>query len=400
VTSIFKRAGRKGVTLKYRDAKGRDRFKAFPTRAIAEDHAVTLRAKPDPGQRITLTAYTEKWLTHMESRLRAGPLAGYKLAMRKHVVPTLGHLRLTEVGRGHIKDLMATKLTEGLSRRTASNIHAVLHNCLAEAIEDGYLHANPAASRRGRGLGLTRIERTTNMKAMDGAQLRAFIEAAAKVRPDRVLLFRLLAFTGLRLGEALALRWEDVDQAGKTLRIERGVTRCRVGPPKTPTSIRDVALAPGLLDDLAQLDTASKAAALKSGRKRHPYIFPSRSGGPLHHGRIDQDFKVALAGARLPQHLTPHCLRHTFASLHLQAGESVYWVSRQLGHASIKITVDVYGRWLPPGNLEAAARLEAAVSPTVTIGRGGKVAAVTDLSLEHGDNGAVYTPKRRRKAPG
>lgn len=364
MTSIFKRRGRKGVTLKYRDAQGKDRFRAFPTRAAAEEHAITLRGKPDPGQKITLKDYAAKWLVHMEGRLRPGPMLGYRLIVNNHLVPALGHLRLADLTRAHVKDLMAGKQAAGLSRRTASNIHSVLHNLLAEAIEDGYLFANPAASRRGRSLGLTQKERSGNVKAMDEAQLRGFLQATARSLPDRALLFRLLAFTGLRLGEALALRWEDVDQAGKHLSVRRSWSRRRIQEPKTHTSLRDVALAPGLLEELAHADAGTKARALAAGGPRPPWIFTSRAGGPAHHGRIDADFKIALAGAGLSSHFTPHCLRHTFASLHLQAGESIYWVSRQLGHASIRITVDLYGRWLPPGNLEAAARLELAVAPT------------------------------------
>jgi integrase len=299
----------------------------------------------------------------MEGRLRRGSFTGYRLALQNHILPRLGHLHLTDLARVHVKDLLAEKQTAGLSRRTISNLHAVLHNCLAEAIEDGYLTANPAASRRGRGLGMTREERSANIKAMDRDQLRAFLTATDATIPARALLFRLLALTGLRLGEALALRWEDVDRTASMLRIERAVSRGRVGPPKTLKGVRDVALAPGLLEGLKAWDVAAKAKALQAAEPRAPWIFASRSGSPGHHGRVDQDFKVALAAAKLSQHFTPHCLRHTFASLHLQAGESIYWVSRQLGHASIKITVDVYGRWLPPGNLEGAGRLEAALSP-------------------------------------
>lgn len=386
MTSIFRRKGRAGFTLKYRDAKGKDRFRSFRTRALAEQKALDLRANPDPGQRITLKDYAATWLRHAEGRIRRGTFSGYECSLVNHLIPALGHLHLTEITRGHVKDMVADKLAAGLGRRTVANIHAVLHNLLAEAIEDGYLSINPAAHRgRGGAIGPSRAEVATKIKAFDAGQLRAFLEAAGQVVPDRLLLFRVLAFTGLRLGEALALRWEDVDEAGHKLRVERGWTRQRIEPTKTPAGVRDVDLPAGLVVELAASSKAAQTAALKAGRPRAPWIFASRGGGPQHHGRIEQDFKRALAGARLPQHFTPHCLRHTFASLHLQAGVSIYYAQRQLGHASIKMTVDLYGRWLPAGNAAAADRLEAVIS-----GGGDrhqqKHGLSPDLSLEHAED--------------
>ena len=82
---------------------------------------------------------------------------------------------------------------------------------------------------------------------------------------------------------------------------------------------------------------------------------------PLDTTNADKAFKRVLKDAEFPLHFTPHCLRHTFASLLLQQGESPAYVQRQLGHASIQLTVDTYGRWLPMGNKAAVDRLDDAV---------------------------------------
>ncbi len=89
-----------------------------------------------------------------------------------------------------------------------------------------------------------------------------------------------------------------------------------------------------------------------------PWVFCSEAGTPLDHTNVEKAFKRVLKAAGLPLHFTPHCLRHTFASLLLQAGVGPVYVQRQLGHASIQLTVDTYGKWLPMGNKAAVDRLD------------------------------------------
>ncbi len=92
-------------------------------------------------------------------------------------------------------------------------------------------------------------------------------------------------------------------------------------------------------------------------------MFPSLEGTPLDRANVEKAFKRALKKAGRPLHFTPHSLRHSFASLLLQQGESPAYVQRQLGHASIKLTVDTYGKWLPMGNLAAVDKLGEAPLP-------------------------------------
>ena len=100
-----------------------------------------------------------------------------------------------------------------------------------------------------------------------------------------------------------------------------------------------------------------------------PWVFCTEAGTSLDKSKVRKVFARALKRADLPLHFSPHCLRHTFASLLLQQGESAVYVQRQLGHASIKLTVDTYGRWRPMGNKAAVDRLDD--------GTGSKVVAKT-----------------------
>ena len=89
-----------------------------------------------------------------------------------------------------------------------------------------------------------------------------------------------------------------------------------------------------------------------------PWVFCSEAGTPLDTTNVDKVFKRILRAVGFPLHFSPHCLRHTFASLLLQQQESPAYVQRQLGHASIQLTVDTYGKWLPMGNKAAVDRLD------------------------------------------
>lgn len=360
MVSIFRRAKRKGWTLKWKDRRGSLHMRQFKTRQLAEDAALDLRQHPDSGTDVTLKAYAERWLDQQDGELRPSTVQGYRSLMSAHVLPALGHLRLKDLRRTHVKEFLAHKKADGFGRAYIVQMRRVLHACLEEARDDEHLAVNPAATRRKRTGG--RPERAA-IKAMDAAQLQRFLAAAAEKRPDRYPLFRLLAGTGLRLGEAFGLQWEDVDLAGGLLWIHKTVTNGTAGPVKTHRSNRPVDLAPGLVNVLLQWDADTKARALATGKPRPPWVFPGARGGAAYHSPIEDDCKAILRHAGLPAHFTPHALRHTYASLLLADGESPVYVQEQLGHSSIALTVDLYGRWLRKKSTGARDRLDAAMSP-------------------------------------
>jgi Phage integrase family len=120
-----------------------------------------------------------------------------------------------------------------------------------------------------------------------------------------------------------------------------------------------------------------------------PRIFPSVVGTPLDHANVEKAFKRVLKAAELPLHFTPHCLRHSFESLLLQQGVSPAYVQRQLGHASIQLTVDTYGKWLPMGNKAAVDALD---SPS-----GSKVVANASQA-DVGDEKTQGNPRATRRS--
>jgi len=221
------------------------------------------------------------------------------------------------------------------------------------------ISANPAA-RLGRHLRLVPsvATRQEEIKALTREQLSAFLAAAAAKERRWHPLW--LARTGLRLGEAIALEWLDLDIAAREIRVTRALSDGEPGTPKLRAAM-------GGLSTCRRSSRRSSSTSRLSGKRKRCAEAGARCrrwcsapevGTPLQVANVRRAFARSLKRAQLPEHFTPHSLRHTFASLLLQQGESPVYVQRQLGHASIKLTVDTYGRWLPTGNKAAVDRLD------------------------------------------
>lgn len=224
-----------------------------------------------------------------------------------------------------------------MARGSVGLIHAVLRSLLSSAIGDGLITSNPA-DRIGRELKLVagKLSRqdAVRRKSMDSDQLRRLLTAGAP-RPLDWMLLLLLSRTGVRSGECIGLDWTDIDFTTRQITVARAVSR---GVESTPKSGHA-----RVIDMSDQL-----AAALIPIRKDSGPVFRTPAGKRLTEDRIRHIFARARREVGLPSRLTPHCLRHTTASLLIQKGESPAYVQRLLGHANISITVDTYSS-LPTG---------------------------------------------------
>ena len=150
------------------------------------------------------------------------------------------------------------------------------------------------------------------------------------------------------------LKPEDFDWNRAEVRIERAASqRGHVDTPKAGYGRTvDLSRSPAAVAAVQALQEARKAAKVV---KLSPWLFSTASGKPYSQRNVLRDMKRVLKRAKLPLHFSLHCLRHTYAAQRIAAGENVYYVSRQLGHASTKLTLDTYGRWLPARSTTAPA---------------------------------------------
>jgi integrase len=215
--------------------------------------------------------------------------------------------------------------------------------------------------------GLTERDART-VTALTAKELSALLGAALKHYPDHADVLHVLAWTGLRLGEACGLQWGDLDVAGGFLEVRRAIAyrqhRILVGAPKSGQA-RRVDVPASLVARLRERRSIREAEATVAGREQTPWIFPALTdeAKPLNPAHLR--FKVwyhVLKHAEL-RSIRLHDLRHTYASLLLQAGEPIAYVKEQLGHSSIQVTVDLYGHFVPGANRGAVERLARQTSP-------------------------------------
>lgn len=188
-------------------------------------------------------------------------------------------------------------------------------------------------------------------------ELATFLSVAREREPRYFPFLLTLASTGMRAGEALGLQVGDVDLNRCRLAIRRAIRKHRVSSPKSGKP-RTVDSPPSSMAVLrGWIDTVRAEAAVRG--QEATWLFPSGTGQPMDEVPFRAAFRRCLKAAGILRHLRPHDLRHTYASLALQRGVPLVVVSRQLGHASIAITADIYGHLAPDAGRQAADAMEA-----------------------------------------
>ena len=305
------------------------------------------------------------WLPAIPSTIRESTLSSYKMHVERHISPPLGTLRLRDITGATINSFYLALSSDGrcdetggLSPATVRRIHATLHGTLRDAVKWGYLLRNPAdAAEPPKPSSEPRA-----MNAWDAKELRKFLEAA---HDDRLYpLWHVLAYTGMRRGEALGLLWRDVDFESARISVSRSHIivngKLTVSEPKTARGRRVIDL------DGATVLALSRQAAQQAD-EHHDWdaawaesdlVFTQESGEPLYPSKVSRAFAAVIKRAKV-RAIPLHGLRHTHASLSLQAGVPAKVISERLGHATIAITMDIYSHVVPGMQAEAAERFAA-----------------------------------------
>lgn len=307
------------------------------------------------GKAMKTGEYLDEWLEgHVKLTVQLTTYDSYRRdveRLRTHI----GNVRLDTLRHEHIQRAY-TNLLESLSETSVNRVHRTLKNALRHAVKLGLIGYNP-------------IERVTaprpprrEMRPLTPEEVEIFLESTAA---DRLhALWALLVTTGLRIGEATGLHWQDIDLGGRSLHVRDTVKRVLgkglvVGDTKTPHSRRRVELA------------RSTVAALRAHQKRQEWerrvageawtdralVFCTLTGGPLDAGSISHAKDRALESASLPRVRT-HDLRHTAATYLLSQGVHPKVVQELLGHSSIALTMNTYSHVLPTLHKEVADHMD------------------------------------------
>ncbi|MGB3763727.1 MAG: site-specific integrase [Ornithinimicrobium sp.] len=337
------------------------RTKVETAARVKEMRERSLRGAPARDDAMTLATFATRWLgsTLPASERKDSTKSLYASLTRTHVINSeMGRLPLNRVRPSSVERFLTHLRAKGLAESSVRQIYTVTRAIGDAAVRDGLLADNPlAAIKRPR---VSSVE----SHFLTPSQVQQLISAASGSR--YAPMFALLVNTGLRRGEALALRWTDIDLAARTLRVRGTLARIDgelvVTPPKSAKSRRTVPLsgtAVAILEQLEQRTASERDRALNLWADSG-FVFTTGFGEPCDPRNALRALKVAADMAGL-QNVGLHTLRHSAASVMLTNGVPISVVSEILGHSGISITVDVYGHVAPDVSRDAVTRLSAAL---------------------------------------
>lgn len=350
-----------------RDENGKRRYDTQTVKGSKKDAQTALNAMlrdKDLGllgdaRKQTLNEYLNIWLeTIAKPRLHPRTFGDYGDLMRLYIRKPLGHIKLADLKAAHIQKVYAEMQSQELSPRRVRYTHAVLRSALQHAVKTDVLPRNVAT--------LVQLPKQTRkeMDVLNQTEVGAFLEAVQGERFATMFSFALA--TGCRPEEYFSLQWKDIDFEKGTATIRRALITHRTGggwhfsEPKTKQSRRTIPLPTSTLKELKTHRRNQLEAKLKLGTKWSDFdlVFPSEVGTPLNPANITRAFKKALENAEIRTSIRLYDLRHTTATLLLQAGVNPKVVSERLGHSTIVLTLDVYSHVLPSMQKDATEQLE------------------------------------------
>lgn len=317
------------------------------------------------GKGIDLQAHYlfSEWITgwmedYKKMNLRLSTWENYATNIKTHIMPTLGHIYLRDIKPGDIQRLYNKMRKEKKAPATIRRCHQIIRSCLEQAENNKIISWNPCKS--------------TTLPKLDQKEVRALTPEEM----DRLLkqlnndrwgtAFLCLLGSGLRAGELLALRWQDVDTGEGTIKVVQSLVRTKseglyVDDPKTDKSKRTIPMPKPLIEAMKKYKAYHAAIEIKAGDKYDKttdLIFCTKHGKPIVPRNFIRAFYAVKKKANIPKEVNLHALRHTYATRLLEQGEDIKVVQELLGHADIKTTGNIYAHVSTDLKKKAANRLD------------------------------------------
>lgn len=368
--SIYKRKdGRWAATIDLGWLDGRRKRKTFygnTRRKVQEQLTIALRdvqqGFPIASERQSLRQFLEYWLTEsVKPTVRPRTFQSYDEIVRLHIMPSLGRTPLVKLTPQAVQSLINEKLDSGLSPRRVQYIHAVLRRALGQAEAWSLIPRNVAKLVKP-----PRVERF-EIQPFTPEEARAFLSA---IQGDRLeALYTVALAVGLRKGEALGLKWDDVDLEAGTIMIRFSLQRIegelKLVEPKSAKSRRTIAMPAISVNALRAHRARQLEERLVAGSvwQESGFTFTTPVGTPLDGPNVSRHFHRTLKKAGMSRQRF-HDLRHTAASLMLVQGIHPRVVMETLGHSQISLTMNTYSHVIPVLKQEAARKMDAVLAGT------------------------------------
>jgi integrase len=305
-----------------------------------------------PPAKMTVAAYLEKWLAHVNDQVRPSSFELYSGTCRRHIVPALGTIPLQKLTALRVQEFLDALRKGGRSARTVGQYRMVLRTALRQAVRWQLLARNPCD-----GAPAPRAERH-DPTVLDAEGARQLLDAAAGSWLSLPVMLSLSA--GLRRGEVLGLKWEDIDFERGTLEVRRQRNSDgAIGPPKTDRAERTLRL-PGLALEALRVERevhSLRRLELGSLYCPHGWVVCKEDGTPYSPSYFGAAFKKLAQKAGVPA-MTFHDGRHTSATLAIANGVDIRTVAGRLGHSNVATTLRIYAHFLQAADHAAAVALD------------------------------------------
>lgn len=314
------------------------------------------------GPQQTVKAYLTQWLEKViRNSRKVATYSMYQIVVEKHIIPSLGHIRLQRLTPSHVQSFYTAKLDEGLSLSRVHSIHLVLHKALENAVKWRLVGQNVSK--------LVDVPKPKRheIQPLDMEQARRLLLAAHEHKLEALITVAIT--TGMRRGELMGLHWQDIDLEQGTIQIQRTVNRVGkfgmvVSEPKTSRSRRKIELPMFVVEVLKYHRERQQAIKKLAGNSWQDMdiVFSNTLGGYSDPSNLTRWFKALLKNAGLPD-IRFHDLRHSAATLLLAMSVNPKIVQELLGHSSITMTMDIYSHVLPPIQSEAMGKMDSLFKP-------------------------------------
>jgi integrase len=364
----------------WRDPSGKRFIEAAEDKQAAENRlAEVIKSDKAPAsKRLTFKEYGDSWLQNCaKGTIKDSTYQEYEAVLRNHVYPLIGSKPFAKITRTTIRELIAAKKKEGFSQSTIRNIMAPVRGMFFQAMEDGIQHKNPAA-RIGKFNKRSKDEPGKKINPLNREEIQTLLKTAELEKYRHYYpLFLCAPRTGIREGELVSLKGSDVDFHGRFIHVQRNLSRGKLSATKSGKD-RKVDMSTQLAKVLSDLLSKRRAEALRKEMEKPAeerrdaatlvdevmdgWLFQTPQGTQIDPSNLRKLFNRLLTDAKL-RRVRFHDLRHSFATLLLSGKESPTYVQEQMGHSSIKVTVDIYGHPVAGANRQAVDKLDDEVNP-------------------------------------
>lgn len=303
----------------------------------------------------TVTEWMEEWLSLYLPNIEETTRVGYKTKIKCYIIPAIGHIQIGSLRAEHVQKMVNDMMARNLSPKNIRDAYNNINAAMKKAVVLRYIAYNPCE-----GVVLPKLKKY-RAQVYDQKLIHQLLDMTKGT--DLYLPVFLCVTVGLRRGEMLALRWDDIDFSNKLLKVRHNMVRGEKGyiikAPKSEAGIRDIAIGEEVLDELRQARTQYMMDAFTygTGFQNLGFVVRQADGSPYKPDSMTQKWERFLEESGLPK-IRLHDLRHSNATALIQAGVNPRVVQQRLGHSDVSITLNTYTHVLPEMDAAAAEKID------------------------------------------